>query len=456
MKLKSINPSNYEMLGEVEVSTEMEIKKAVERARKAQENWQEIGVEKRIKYLKKLYQVFENNQKEYAELASAEMGMPISQSSGDWGEGLKYFRWYLENAEKVLSPKIVLNTQDSVHTVYREPYGVAAVIVPWNYPISTTIWLLIPNLLAGNTVVYKNSKEIPLCGNKLDEYVAKAGIPDGVFNQVYGDGKVGDLLVHQDIDLISFTGSTKTGQYLYKVAAEKMIRVVLEMGGSAPGIVFEDASTNDVVQAVDYNRYGNTGQICDGLKRLIVHESRFEEVLRALKTLVENKVIGEALDPKTEIGPLVSKRQLELLEVQVKDAVDKGAKMVTGGKRPPGRVGAYFEPTILTGIKRDMKVWQEEVFGPVLPIATFKTEVEAIELANDTKYGLGGYLFTKNEKRNERVVSQIKTGMISVNGVSYLEPTDPFGGYKMSGIGREHGRFGLEDLTQVKVVARPK
>lgn len=456
MKLQSINPSNYEVLGEVEVSTEAEIKAAVEKARKAQEEWQEMGVRGRIKFLEKLYQVFEGTQDEYTKLAAAEMGMPINQCELDWNDSLRYFKWYLENAEKILSPDLVFENNDSIHTVYREPLGVVAVIVPWNYPASNAIWQIIPNLIVGNTMVFKTSEEVSLCGKKLDEYAVKAGLPDGVFNQVFGDGKVGDALVHQNIDLISFTGSTKTGRYLYKVAAEKMIRAVLEMGGSAPGIVFEDADIQSVIQTVDFNRFGNTGQICDGLKRLIVHESRFEEVVKALKEMVESKKIGDALDPKTDIGPLAAKRQLELLESQVDDAINKGAKVIVGGKRPTGLVGAYYEPTLLTNITKDMRVWTEEVFGPVLPIIAFKTEDEAVRLANDTQYGLGGYLFSNDEKRIERVASKTKTGMISVNGVSYLEPTDPFGGYKMSGIGREHGHFGLEDLTQVKVVARPK
>lgn len=231
---------------------------------------------------------------------------------------------------------------------------------------------------------------------------------------------------------------------------------MLECGGSAPGIIFEDADVVKVLETVYLNRFSNCGQSCDALKRLIVHKSCFDEVVEKLKVLLDAKKVGDPEEEDTDIGPLVAKRQLELLESQVDDAVKKGAKVITGGKRPKGLQGAYYEPTVLVNTKPDMRVWQEEVFGPVLPVVSFDTQEQAIELANDTKYGLGAYVFTEDKEKAERVASKIESGMVSINNASYLQPRSPFGGYKESGIGREHGRFGFEELIQVKVVAMEK
>lgn len=271
-----------------------------------------------------------------------------------------------------------------------------------------------------------------------------------------GASEVGKKLVETDIDLICFTGSTKTGQSLYKLAGEKFIEVVLECGGSAPGIIFEDADIDGVVESMYINKFANCGQICDGQKRLIVHDSKMEEVCTKLKKCIESKHIGNPLDEKTEIGPLVSNRQLEKLEAQVDDAVKKGATILCGGKRLDNTKGNYYLPTILTNITKDMNVYTEEVFGPVIPIITFDTIEEAIEIANDTQYGLGGYVYTKDKEKFDIVVKQLKTGMIAWNNLYYLKPCNPFGGYKKSGIGKNNGEFGLKELCNIKVVTYEK
>ena len=230
----------------------------------------------------------------------------------------------------------------------------------------------------------------------------------------------------------------------------------MELGGSAPGIVFEDADVDKVIESIYFNKFLNCGQICDGLKRLIVHESKFVEVVEKLKRIVESKKIGVAEDKETEIGPLVTKRQLELLQKQMEDAISKGAEVITGGKTPEGLKGAFYKPTLITKVNRDMEVWQEEVFGPVLPIVSFKTYDEAIELANDTKYGLGSYIFTEDKQKFEKASAEIKTGMVSHNNVIYLKPCNPFGGNKDSGLGREHGKYGFHELCQIKIIAMEK
>lgn len=456
MKLVSINPANYEVIGEVDFSSEKEIVQKVKKANIAKKGWKELGVEGRIKSLRKVIDKFAKNKEKFAQLATREMGMPITQSRFDMDEAIRYFGWYLDNAKKYLSPEIIYEDDKSVHKVFYEPYGVATVITPWNFPLSNFVWGAGQNLIVGNTVVYKTSEECPLFGKLLEEIINNSDLPAGVFSEVYGDGRVGDFLVHQDINLISFTGSTKVGKHLYKVAAEKFIKAVMELGGSAPGIVFIDANLDEVIETIYLNRFTNCGQMCDALKRLIVHESVFDDVVEKLRKKLESLRVGDPTDETTDIGPLVAKRQLELLEGQVKDAIDKGAKIITGGNRVENLKGAFFQPTILINVTENMRVWQEEVFGPVLPIASFRTDDEAIKMANDTKYGLGSYIYTKDKNKALEISSRIDAGMVSINNASYLQPCSPFGGYKDSGIGREHGKFGFAELTQVKIVAIEK
>lgn len=456
-KLISTNPAkNYAVLGEVEISTEEEIKNKVRQAQDAKQDWKELGVEGRVDLLKKVAEEIGKRKEEIAILATREIGMPISQSRYDVDGALDYFNWYLDNAEKYLSPEVTFEDAKSIHRVFYEPTGVAAVITPWNFPLSNFVWGAIQNLVVGNTVVFKHSEECPLFGKLMEEIMVKANLPEGVFSEVYGDGKVGDFLVHQGINLISFTGSSKVGKYLYQVGAEKFIKVLLELGGSAPGIVFEDADVDSALETIYSMRYDNCGQACDALKRLIVHESRFDEVTDKLKKLLETKKVGNPEDEDTDFGPLVAKRQLKLLESQVQDAVEKGATVVTGGKSPANLQGAYFGPTLLTKITSNMRVWQEEVFGPVLPIVAFTSEEEAVRLANDTKYGLSSYIFTQDKVKALGVALKIDAGMVSINDTYYLKPCSPFGGYKESGIGREHGKYGLRELSQIKLISIEK
>ncbi len=234
-----------------------------------------------------------------------------------------------------------------------------------------------------------------------------------------------------------------------------MKRIVMELGGSAPGIVFEDADVGEAVGSIYSNRFSNAGQMCDALKRLIVHEAQWDVLLQTMHNKLDMVRLGNPTDTSTTMGPLVNRTQLQTLELQVADAVAKGATVLRGGKQP-GFDGAYFEPTLLINITPDMRVWQEEVFGPVLPIVKFKTEAEAIALANDTEFGLGAYVYTKDKERAERVGAALQSGMVSINGTSYVKPMNPFGGYKRSGLGREHGRWGFAEVTQAKVIAKPK
>ncbi len=455
-KLVSTNPAkNYEAIGEVDISTEQEIKDKVGRAQKAKLVWKEMTVEKRISYFEKLMGVYKKRKEEVAQLQSMEMGKPIKESRDDVDFDLFTIENNIRIAREVLKPKVLDETESQRNVLYLEPHGVIAVIVPWNFPSSNFFISCVQVLLAGNTVVFKHSEECPLTGKLLGEIMGEVGFPDGVFGQVFGDGKVGDVLTDQDIDGIHFTGSTKVGRYLYEKAASKFIPTVLEMGGSSPGIIFPDADLDKMCAHACSERFLACGQVCCALKRLIVHEDVFDEVVERIKKIVESMKIGDSLDEKTDIGPLVTKRQLDLLIEQVQDAKDKGATVMAGGDIPKGLNGVFYKPTILTNLTSDMKVLTEEVFGPVLPVVSFKTEAEAIKLANETIYGLSAFIYGKNLKQLQRVASKIDAGQISINDTSYFSDNSPFGGYKMSGIGRNSGEIGFYEVSQKKVVSEP-
>jgi len=454
-KLISTNPAkNYEVIGEIDVSTAEEIQEKVGLANEAKATWKELGIKRRIELLRPIHEEFEKRKNELSSLITKEMGKPKTEANIDGF--LEEFAWFLDNGERALAEEITHEDEKSIHKITYEPYGVAAVITPWNFPVGMFIWGTIPNLVAGNTVVFKISEECPLTGKLIEEIMNSGDLPKGVFSEVYGNGSVGQKLAESNVNLIWFTGSTKVGKLLYKIAAEKFIKVVLEMGGSSPAVLFEDVDVSDVIPEIYTERFRNCGQVCDAIKRLIVHESIFNKVVETLKQKIGKKIVGDPSNEKTQIGSLVAKRQLDLLEGQIKDAVKKGAKVVIGGKVPENLRGAFYEPTILTNITRDMRVWTEEVFGPVLPVIPFKTEEEAIVLANDTSYGLGSRVYSKDLERAKRVASKIEAGTVEINYISRWLPCNPFGGFKCSGMGREHGTVGFRELCQIKVISMEK
>jgi acyl-CoA reductase-like NAD-dependent aldehyde dehydrogenase len=456
-KLISINPSNYKEIGSVEVSSHNEIKTKVDLAHKAKFGWKELGISERVELLREVFDEIKQRKEEIALLESQEMGAPLTDALIDVDGTLDYANWYFDNAEKYLSPETTFENENEIHQVVYEPIGVAALIIPWNFPLANFVWGGLQSLICGNVIVMKHSEEVPLCSKLIEEIMSNHNLPEGVFNVVYGAGDVGNTLIYENIDLISFTGSTKTGKQIYKIAGEKFIKAVVELGGSAPGVIFEDADLDITTENVCFNRLINQGQCCDGLKRVIVHEKIADELINRLKTQFESKKVGDAVNKDTEIGPLVAKRQLDLLMTQVDDALQNGAEVVTGGKSLEKELGgAFYQPTILKNVTPDMRVWKEEVFGPVLPIMTFKTEEEAVKLANNTVYGLGAYVYTQDKDKIERVSNEIQSGMVSVNGTNYIMPFNPFGGYKDSGFGREHGKYGFRELTQIKIIARNK
>jgi len=452
-KLISINPAdNYSKIGEVDVSTDIEIADKVAKAKKVKTAWKELGVNGRVKLLEPIRDEFKERTEEIAQLISKETGKVISESNTEVSRYIEELTWFLKNGSRALEDEVTLDDERSLHRIIYEPYGVAASIAPWNFPFGMSIWGIFPNLIVGNVVVFKISEECPLVGKLIEKIILSHNLPPGVFSEVYGAGDVGKKLIESDINLIWFTGSTRTGKLLYRTAANKFIKAVLEMGGSNPCVVFDDVDIAKAAPIIFGGRFRHCGQVCSALKRLIVHKTITGELIAALKEIVERQRIGNPLDPKMDLGSLVAKRQQLLINEQLQDAIDKGAKIVAQTKLPKGLKGAFFPPTLLSNITTDMRVWNEEVFGPIFPIVTFKTEEEAINLANDTAYGLGARVMSEDINRAERVASRIDAGSIALNYEARFLACDPFGGYKNSGIGRERGIHGLQELCQIKVI----
>ncbi|GAB0174908.1 MAG: succinate-semialdehyde dehydrogenase [Candidatus Altimarinota bacterium] len=453
----SYNPSNNAILGKVAITAQPQIEDITLEAHDAFLLWKKTPLKKRVDFLREAYGLFLSRKEELAQSVASEMGMPIKLARDEVQYGLNYFIWYLDNAEKYLSPEVTYENEGEIHTVYYEPKGVIAAITPWNYPFMLFAWACIQPLLAGNTVIWKVSKEVILTGKLIASIMNESNIPKGVWSEVYGDGAIGDFLTDLDIDGIAFTGSTNVGNHLAKKGNEKGIPVIMELGGSAPGIVCEDADIDAVLETIYFMRFSNSGQMCDGLKRLIVHASRYDELVKKLSKRLLEKKMGDALDETVDIGPIVSEKQKLILLDQYNDALEKGAKILAENKSfPNDAVGSYFPATLLGNIQKDMKVWKEEVFGPILPIISYNSLEEAIELANDTLYGLGAYVFTKDMNTFHILAHAIESGMVQCNNINYCIPQDPFGGYKSSGIGREHGKWGFYEFVNIKVISLPK
>ncbi len=453
-KIISTNPATGKVLGEVIATAPDDIFKKIKQAHAAKSKWKALGVQERIRILRPLQALFKRNQDEIALLTTQEIGKPISESREDFEGDFAYLNDFLTNGAKYIAEEVTFKNDHSLHKVIFEPRGVVACIAPWNFPFGNFIWSVIPNLIVGNTVIFKHSEECPLVAKLLEETILSLkDLPLGVFTAIYGDAKEGELLLDNPIDMIWFTGSSAVGRKLAAIAGVKQIKAVLELGGSNPAIILKDVDLDEVIEKVYKGRFLNCGQVCDAIKRVIVHHSLFDKLVTALSSRIEKIKIGNPENIETEMGPLVSMRQIQTLDSQVNDALAKGGRLISGSKHPQNFPGAYYSPAILTNIDNTMRVWQEEVFGPVLPIVSFDDDEQAIQLANESQYGLGAVIYSKDIEKAHFIASQIDAGCIDINNGSHWQPATPFGGYKASGMGREHGRHGFQELCQIKVIA---
>jgi succinate-semialdehyde dehydrogenase/glutarate-semialdehyde dehydrogenase/succinyl-CoA reductase len=452
MKLQSVNPATEEVIGEFEISDKKTVSKAVKNAIKASKKWEKTDISEKEDIIRKFSDILRKKKNEVAELISREMGKPIIESEGEIEGSFTNIDWFISNTGKILQDEEVkLDVENSTAKVRFEPVGVVGLITPWNFPIDTPLWKIIPALLTGNTVVFKPSELSTFCGLRIGELLKEAGIPENVFNTITGDGTTGRYLVASKVNMISFTGSSKAGKDVLSRAGKGLKKTVLELGGSDPFIAFEDAIFEQAVNAAVYGRFLNCGQVCTAAKRIFVEKKIYDSFLDSFVEKVRKLKVGNPLDRSTEIGPIVSKKQLESLERQVKDAIDRGAKVLCGGKRL-NRKGYFYEPTVLTNIKKNMLALNEEVFGPVASVLSFKSIKEAIRSANNTEYGLGASVWTQSNKTAEEMIKSIESGMIWINDFGTPYPQCPQGGIKESGIGRELSKYGVLEFCKMKTV----
>ena len=450
-----INPATEKPIAVISMGTAADIDRAVKAARAAFATYSQTSVDERRALLEKLLAIYQRRYEEVAHTMTLELGAPITMSREQQADvGVGHLRGFID-ALKRLKTREVLENGDVVR---REPVGVCGLITPWNWPINQIVLKVIPALATGCTCVLKPSEFTPLNAMLYAEMIHEAGFPPGAFNLVNGTGvECGAALSrHKDVDMMSFTGSTRAGIAVTRDAADTVKRVTLELGGKSPNLVFADADLEERVTGSVREVFNNSGQSCDAPTRMLVERSAYDKVVEISKRAGEAAKVG---DPETEgahIGPLVSDIQFGRVQALINAGIAEGARLLVGGAgKPPGfETGYYVKPTIFVDANNTMRIAREEVFGPVLTIIPFDTEDEAVAIANDTNYGLAAYIQTGSPERAERVAGKLRAGMVHVNGAPHRYGS-PFGGYKMSGNGREGGIFGLEDFMEVKTFHTP-
>ncbi|MDQ3563713.1 MAG: aldehyde dehydrogenase family protein [Pseudomonadota bacterium] len=455
----SPNPSTGEVFAEVAAGDKADIDKAVSAARRAFEGkWSQMSARDRGRLLYKLSQMIEERSTELAELETADNGKPIRESLYvDLPQVVENFEYFAGFATKIEGETIPVPGQMFNYTL-REPVGVCGQIIPWNFPLLMAAWKLAPALAAGNTVVLKPAEQTPVTAMELGKMIQEAGFPDGVVNIVpgYGETAGAALASHAGIDKVAFTGSTEVGKLIAKSAADNLTKVSLELGGKAPNIVFADADLEQAVNGAMMGIFFNQGQVCCAGSRLFVEERVKDEFLDRFKARAETVSVGDPALKTTQMGPQVSQEQLDRIQSYVGIAREEGASVITGGQTPKleggFQRGYFFQPTIFSDVNNTMRVAQEEIFGPVTSVITFKDEDDLIKQANQTIYGLSAGIWTRDLVRAHRFAKAIKAGVIWINTFNMFNAASPFGGYKQSGYGREMGKHALDLYTQIKSV----
>ncbi len=450
-----INPFNDDVAGVVPQGDQQDVDNAVSAAKAAFSSWSATSPEERADWIKKLADALGARMKEVASTISQEMGMPISMAELIQA-GLPYtvMSSYVDIARNYKFTEEMGNS-----LVTKEPIGVCGFITPWNYPLHQVVGKVAPALAAGCTMVLKPSKEAPLNAFLFAEIVDEVGLPAGVFNLVSGPGSViGEALAgHPDVDMVSITGSTEAGVRVAQTAAKTVKRVCQELGGKSANVILDDADLQAAVSAGVQQVMMNCGQTCVALTRMLVPESRKDEAIAIAKATAEAATLGDPAQEGFHLGPMSSRQQAKGVKDYIRKGIEEGATLVIGGAEDPEGFegGAFVKPTIFADVTNDMTIAQEEIFGPVLCILTYKDDEDAVRIANDTVFGLSGAVWSQNQERAVKVARRLRTGQVGINGGGF-NPLAPFGGYKQSGNGRELGEYGLEDFLEVKAVNLPK
>jgi betaine-aldehyde dehydrogenase len=445
--LSVIEPATEQVLAEIPQAGIEETDRAVARAKAAYPAWRAVTPRDRANVLRRLAAAVEQNLEKLARLEARNVGKPIGDARGEVGMVVDVFNYFAGAPERLFGKTIPV--AGGVDMTFREPLGVVALIVPWNFPLAISSWKVGPALAAGNTVILKPAALTPLTALELERIALEAGLPEGVLNVVVGAGRiVGERLVeHPDVAKVAFTGSTEVGKRIGQLAAASIKRVTLELGGKSANIVFADADLEKAAASAPLAVFGNAGQDCCARSRILVERSAVDRFMRALEIAIKALKVGDPLDEKTQMGPLISADQRDKVASYLSD----GAVVAIRGSAPAGP-GYWFPPTVLSPVSNTDRAAREEIFGPIAAVIPFEDEADAIRIANDTVYGLSGSIWTSDSGRAIRVARALETGTISINSNNSVRVTTPFGGFKQSGIGRELGPHALEHYTELKNV----
>jgi len=445
------NPATGDVLGTIPKLGASETRRAIEAAERAWPAWRAITAKERATVLRRWFDLMIENQEDLAVLMTLEQGKPLAESRGEIAYGAGFVEWFAEEAKRVYGDTIPAHQADKRIVVIKQPIGVVAAITPWNFPNAMITRKCAPALAAGCPVVIKPATYTPYSALALAELGARAGIPAGVFNIVTGGARAigGELTGNPIVRKLSFTGSTEIGKLLMEQCAATVKKVSMELGGNAPFLVFDDADLDAAVEGAMMSKFRNTGQTCVCANRILVQDGVYDAFAAKLAEAVKGLKVGFGLEEGVTQGPLIDVAALEKVEEHVGDATAKGAKVSVGGARHE-RGGTFYEPTVLTGVTTDMKVTNEETFGPVAPLFRFKTEEEAIQMANDTPFGLAAYFYARDLGRVWRVGEGLETGIVGINTGIISTEVAPFGGVKESGVGREGSHYGIDEFLEVK------
>jgi acyl-CoA reductase-like NAD-dependent aldehyde dehydrogenase len=452
---ESINPANEEILALIAEGDKADVDAAVKAARKAfdESKWSSITPHQRSRYLYKIADLIEQNADQLAELESLDNGKPLAIAKlADIPGAARTFRYYAGWPTKIYGETNPSDPSTFNYTI-REPVGVCGQIIPWNFPLSMASWKVAPALACGNTIVLKPAEQTPLSAIRLGELIQEAGVPDGVVNIItgFGPGAGSSIAEHPDVDKVAFTGSTEVGKLILQASAGNLKRVSLELGGKSPNIIFRDSDLEAAVQSATRGVFFNSGQVCTAGTRIFIEQPVYDEFVERLIEQSEKMTVGDPLDEKTRLGPVVSREQFDRVKSYLEIGKGEGAKVATGGEAVPG-AGYFVRPTIFAGVHNQMRIAREEIFGPVGAAIAFKDEDDAILQGNDTTYGLAAAVWTRDVSRALKVARALKAGTVWINTYGGADPISPFGGYKQSGFGRELGVHSLDLYTQIKSV----
>src|SRR5919109_742060 len=445
----TVNPANDRVIHEYENMTREQVTKIVDKSRTAFREWKD-DVRKRSMILLRLAEQLRKNKESLARIASEEMGKPIKESRSEIEKCAWAVEFYSYNGDILLNNES-LNSDANKTMITFQPLGVIGSIMPWNFPYWQALRFAAPSLMAGNTIVLKPASATMQCGVEIEKTISKSGAADGVFSTIIGNSKIAQMLIDSNIDGVTFTGSIEIGAKVAQRATSRLKKCVLELGGSDPFIVLDDADIEKASSGAIKGRFLNCGQSCVASKRFIVSKKIANEFIESFVQKAEKLNVGDPMSDSTDIGPLSSMKSLDNIDSMVKDAVSLGGELLTGGQRI-GSVGAFYKPTVIKNVNSQMRVSREETFGPVAPIMVVEDESEAIQVANNSDFGLGGSIWTRDLNKAQKLSSELECGIVTVNNMVASDPRVPFGGIKHSGFGRELSRYGMLEFVNVKSV----